>query len=141
MIVSLEPLLCQRASPSWSIAQSRKSGPRHFAQLDQGGFQGRIVPVNPAIDELLGLKCFPSLRSCGCKIDLSLINVPAAVAASAVKDSIAAGAKAIVVVSAGFKETGPEGEERGAGVARICSEHGVRLLGPKSLGVINTATR
>jgi acetate---CoA ligase (ADP-forming) len=123
------------------LGASRHPGKVGHAILDnlvRGGFNGKIIPVNPQADNLFGLPCFKNLADYGGEVDLSLVTVPAQSVEMAVKDSIKAGAKAIVVVSAGFKEIGPEGAEREERIKKLCADSKVRLLGPKSLGVINT---
>jgi len=102
------------------------------------GFEGNIIAVNPNCDSVLGLKCYPDLKTYAKEIDYAVIVVPAPLVKDAVNDSIQAGAKTICVISAGFKEIGGEGIERENEIAEICSRAGVRLLGPNSLGLINT---
>ena len=118
-----------------------KVGHDILANLVAGGFAGRIVPVNPAAATVLDLPCFPSLEAAGGTIDLGVIAVPAAAVLHAVQDCIQAGAKAIVVITAGFRETGREGAELEAQIARLCAAQRVRLLGPNCLGLINTGHR
>ncbi len=115
-----------------------KVGHDILANLVGGGFKGRVVPVNPSAEQVLGLPCYPNLKAYGNAIDLSVIAVPAPAVRATVESSIAAGAKAIAVISAGFKETSPEGAKLEEEIARLCSERRVRLLGPNSPGLINT---
>jgi acetyl coenzyme A synthetase (ADP forming)-like protein len=109
--------------------------------LIDGGFQGAIVPVNPSSDEILGLPCMKDLASYGDGIDLSVIAVPVRAVRSAIEGSIQAGAKAVAVITAGFKEVGHEGAELEREITRICRSSNVRLLGPNCLGLINTHHR
>jgi len=118
-----------------------KVGHDILANLVAGGFAGRIVPVNPAAGSLLGLPCFPTLEAAGGTVDLVVIAVPVAAVLRAVQESLQAGAKAIVVITAGFRETGPEGAELEAQIAHLCAAQRVRLLGPNCLGLINTGHR
>jgi acetyltransferase len=118
-----------------------KVGHEILVNLVDGGFQGRIIPVNPSADEILGLKCVPDLTAHSGPVDLSIIAVPAPAVKDAVDRSIKAGAKAIAVVTAGFGETGPDGAKMQAEIKRLCSTAGVRLLGPNCLGLINTHHR
>jgi acetyltransferase len=99
------------------------------------------VPVNPTADHILGLDCFPSLAKFDGPIELSLIAVPAPAVLDAALDSIKAGARAIVVISAGFKESGGQGIEAELKLADLCKAHNVRLLGPNCLGLINTGNQ
>ena len=118
-----------------------KVGHDILANLVQDGYTGVIVPVNPAVDTLLGLPCYPSLTAWGKKIDLAVIVVPRAMAYAAVEESIQAGARAIIVITAGFRESGPEGLVLEKKMVELCRRHAVRLLGPNCLGVINTESR
>lgn len=117
---------------------SGKVGHDILANLINGGFQGTIIPVNPSAGEILGLSCLENLKSFKEKIDLSIIAVPKPHVKDAVKDSIQAGAGAIILITAGFKETGSEGAELEKEIAATCKAHNVRLLGPNCLGLINT---
>ena len=115
-----------------------KVGHEILANLIKGGFAGTIVPVNPRASEVLGRPCFPDLASYDGAVDLSIIVIPTPLVKQAVKDSISAGAKAICIITAGFKEVGEEGAELEKELAQMCSERGVRLLGPNCLGLLNT---
>lgn len=135
----LEPLLRPQAIAV--VGASRKPGKvghEIVANLLNSGFEGIVVPVNPAADEILGQKCASSLVSYGENVDLSMISVPAALVKAAVNDSLDAGAKAICIVTAGFREVGADGAELENEIASLCSSRRVRLLGPNCLGLINT---
>ncbi len=118
-----------------------KVGHEVVANLIAGGFRGVIVPVNPSAGEVLGLKCYPGLESCGSRIDLSVIAVPTALVRQAVVSSIDAGAKAVVVITAGFKEVGAEGAALEKEIADSARRGACAMLGPNCLGLINTHHR
>jgi acetyltransferase len=118
-----------------------KVGHEIVANLVQGGFAGTILPVNPSAREVLGLSCYPDLKTAGETVDLSVIAVPVKLVQGAIEDSIQAGAGAVMVISAGFKEVGSEGAEIEKKIADRCSAGGVRLLGPNCLGLINAHHR
>jgi acetyltransferase len=115
-----------------------KVGYEITANLVEGGFKGELVPVNPNAKEVLGRTCYPDLQTYGKKIDLSIIVLPAKVVKAAVESSIKAGAQAIVIISAGFKEVGHEGAALEKEITEYCTSRGVRLMGPNCLGHINT---
>lgn len=115
-----------------------KVGHEVVANLKKGGFPGRIIPVNLVADEILGLPCCRDLGASHDAVDLSVISVPAQAVRGAVDSSIKAGARAVVVISSGFKETGPVGAALELEIANVCKASGVRLLGPNCLGLINT---
>jgi len=109
--------------------------------LVEAGFQGPIYPVNPQADEILGLKCFPDLPSvaeaAGAPVDLVVIVVPARVVLEVVEQCAEVRSGAVIVISAGFKESGPAGAELEKGLAERCREAGIRCVGPNCLGVIS----
>lgn len=134
----LEPLLTPKTIAVIGASRSPgKVGHELVANLIKGGFEGRVIPVNPSADEILGLRCYPDLAECGEQIDLSLIAVPAKYVKAAVEASIDAGARAVTVITAGFRETGAEGAAMENEVAAICKARNVHLLGPNCLGLIN----
>ncbi|UCD59302.1 MAG: acetate--CoA ligase family protein [Candidatus Hydrogenedentota bacterium] len=115
-----------------------KVGHDILANLLECGFKGQIVPVNPFADRVLGLTCYENLVAYKGAVDLAVVAVPVSVVRAAVESSIQANAKAVAVITAGFKEASPEGAELEREIVRICSPHRVRLLGPNCPGLINT---
>ena len=106
----LESLLYPKAVAVFGASRTPgKVGHEVVANMQKAGFEGPIIPINPSADEVLGLKCYPDLQAYGQEIELSVIAVPKKFVTSAIESSVAAGAKAIVVITAGFKEVGPEG--------------------------------
>jgi len=114
-----------------------KVGYEVVANLKKGNFRGKIIPINPQAEEILSLKCYASLKDYHEKIDLSVLSVPTGMVLQATQDSIAAGAKAIVVITAGFKEVSADGAALEKELVSLCRSHNVRLLGPNCLGLIN----
>lgn len=115
-----------------------KVGHEVLANLIRCGFAGAIIPVNPSTESVLGRKCYPDLRTYGGPVDLTVIAVPTPAVKATVVDAIEAGTKAIVIITAGFKEVGPSGAALEDEIAALCRSRGVRLLGPNCLGLINT---
>lgn len=103
------------------------------------GYKGELFPVNPAHREVQGLRAWPSLRAIGRPVDLAIFAVPAAQAQEALEDAIGAGVGNIVMFSAGFAETGAEGERLQRRFADRAREAGIRVLGPNCLGFMNAA--
>lgn len=118
-----------------------KVGHEILANLVKGGFEGPIVPVNPSAGEILGLPCCADLKEYGKKIDLSVIAVPLKIVPGAVEMSLNAGAGAVCVITAGFKEVGEEGAGMEEKILELCRSRGARLLGPNCLGLINAHHR
>ncbi len=124
------------------VGASRKEGKLGrtiLSNIVEGGFEGRIVPVNPGTDELLGLPCYPSLSECGQDIDLVVSAVPSSGLKKLVDECPKVKAKAIIVIAAGFRESGPEGALLEQELLELCHRRDLRLLGPNCLGFINTA--
>ena len=118
-----------------------KVGHEIVGNMLNAGFEGKILPVNPYADEILGLKCYKDVRKCPGKIDLSIIAVQAPLVVEATISSIKAGVKAIAVTSSGFAECGAEGAEIQREIAKLCGDAKIPLLGPNCFGVINTSIR
>lgn len=140
--VMLESLLYpQTVAVIGASRNPEKVGYAFMHNLTRGGFPGTLVPINPEADEILGVKCYKSLEEYGRPIDLSLIVVGHKYVKPAVQDSIKAGAKTVVVITAGFKEVGAKGAEAEKELVELCRAAGVRLMGPNCLGVLNTHHR
>ena len=115
-----------------------KVGYEITANLIKGGFEGDIVPVNPSGGDILGQKVYTSLEEYGKPIEMSVISVPVAAVKDAVISSLRAGAKALTIITAGFKETGKEGAALEREITDLARSHGARVIGPNCLGLINT---
>lgn len=102
-------------------------------------FSGRICPVNPSASDILGLKTYRSVSDIDGGIDCAVIVIPARHVPAALSASADAGAKAAVIISAGFKEAGKEGVLLEEELKRISKEKGISIVGPNCLGIINTA--
>lgn len=101
-------------------------------------FRGQTFPINRHATAIGGLPCYPSIAATPAPVDLAVIAVPAAAVEAAVDDCIAAGVRAVVVISAGFAETGAEGRRREAALLATVRRAGLRMIGPNCLGIINT---
>lgn len=114
-----------------------KVGHDIFENILKGGFQGTLYPVNPAAKSILSVRAYPSVKDIPDDIDLAIVILPPKRAVSAVEESIEKGVKGIVIVSAGFREVGPEGRAIEDRIVGMCREAGIRMVGPNCLGVIN----
>jgi len=114
-----------------------KVGHDIFVNILKGGYQGVLYPVNPSANAISSVKAYPTISDIPDSLDLAMIIVPPKASIQAVKDAIAKGVKGLVIVSAGFKEVGPEGAAIEKQIVALCRESGVRLVGPNCLGVIN----
>ncbi|MEN9774648.1 MAG: hypothetical protein RL322_1718 [Pseudomonadota bacterium] len=117
-----------------------KIGGRPVHLLIKHGFKGRIIPVNPRGGTIQGLAAYPSLAESALRPDLSVIAVPAHSALEALKDCLAAGTRAVIVLSSGFAEAGEAGARLQAEMVTLASLSGVRMLGPNCLGAVSPAS-
>jgi acetyl coenzyme A synthetase (ADP forming)-like protein len=116
--------------------QKGKVGYEILANLVAGGYPGKIFPVNPKADEIEGLKCYPDLASIGETPDLAIVIVPAQFVPSVMEECAKVRVKSAIIITAGFKEVGPEGRKLEEAVVRIAQRAGIRFIGPNCLGVI-----
>jgi acetyl coenzyme A synthetase (ADP forming)-like protein len=107
--------------------------------LIAGDFRGAVYPVNPAATEVQSLPAYASVGDLPGPVDLAVIAVPAASVVDVARACGMAGTRSLVVISAGFAETGKEGVARQRDLLAVCRAHGMRLVGPNCLGVLNTA--
>jgi len=112
-----------------------------FANLTQGGFKGRVHLVNPKGAIVHGRQAARSCVEVGDTIDIGLVMAPASAVVDVITDLADAGAKAAVVLTAGFAETGAAGKALQERLRQVCAERRVSLLGPNCLGFINFANR
>jgi acetyl-CoA synthetase (ADP-forming) len=103
------------------------------------GYRGAIYPVNPNEKVVCGLPAYANVRDIPYDIDMAVIVIPAASVPQAMKDCIAKGIKGVVMITAGFAETGSEGKAIQDEVVRIAQEGGVRFIGPNGMGIYSSA--
>lgn len=135
--VTLDALLSPRSIAV--IGAGRQAGGVGRSVLDSlivSGFPGPVWPVNPRTDEVAGLKSYPDVTSLPSCPDLVVIAVPAAFVPAVVEECGKAGVGAAIVLSAGFKEAGPEGVALERTVVDSARAYGMRLLGPNCLGLL-----
>jgi acyl-CoA synthetase (NDP forming)/RimJ/RimL family protein N-acetyltransferase len=101
-------------------------------------FNGPVYPVNPSADHVGGVRAVAAIADIDGPVDLAVVVVPAAEVPQVIEDCGRKGVKAVIVISAGFAESGPEGAALSAAALRAARRFGIRLLGPNCLGVINT---
>jgi acetyl coenzyme A synthetase (ADP forming)-like protein len=116
--------------------QKGKVGYEILTNLVAGGYPGKIFPVNPKAEEIEGLKCYPDLASIGETPELVIIIVPAPFVAGVLEECAKIRVKSAIIITAGFKEVGPEGKKLEEEIVRIARRAGIRFIGPNCLGVI-----
>jgi acetate---CoA ligase (ADP-forming) len=123
------------------IGASRRRGTiggELFHNLLDYGFTGPVYPVNPNAPVVQSVTAYPTIEAAPGPVDLAIIAVDAADVARAAEECARKGVRSLVVISAGFGETGDEGRARQAALLRICRESGMRLIGPNCMGILNT---
>jgi acetyl coenzyme A synthetase (ADP forming)-like protein len=102
------------------------------------GYQGKIFPVNPKADFVHSIKSYKSLTEIKDPVDLAIIMIPRDLVLPSVDECIKKKVKAVVVITAGFKEVGGEGAELEKQLIEKIKKHKIRLVGPNCMGLINT---
>jgi len=123
------------------IGASRQPGTVGYAVLSNllmGQYTGIVYPVNPKAKAICGVRTYPSVLEIPDPVDLAVIIVRAPLVPQVLEECGQKGVKGAIVISAGFKETGPEGAKLEAQVKEIAHHYGIALVGPNCLGVINT---
>ncbi|MFH2020805.1 MAG: CoA-binding protein [archaeon] len=130
--------------------ESKSAGQGVLKSLLKGGvfdsktnipYNGKIYPVNPNADEILGLKCYHSIKDIKGSIDLAVIVVPAKIVPIVMKECAEKKVKGTIIISAGFSEIGKEGKMLEESVVKIAKNAGIRIIGPNCLGIINPSNK
>ncbi len=122
------------------IGASRQPGSigyRVLHNLISSGFQGPVFPINPKATVVGSIMAYPSVKDVPHDVDLAVIAVPQPAVLSVVDDCAAKGVRALVILTAGFAETGPEGKELQDRLVRKVRGYGMRMVGPNCLGLLN----
>jgi len=101
-------------------------------------FQGVVYPVNPNAPAIRGVRSYPSVLEIPDPLDLAIIIVPAASVRAVLDECGRKGVRGVVIISAGFRESGPAGRRREEEVVAAVQQYGFALVGPNCLGVLNT---
>lgn len=101
-------------------------------------FQGAVLPVNPNAPVVQSVVAYADVGAIPGPVELAVIAVPAAQVVEVAETCGRKGVRALVVISAGFAETGAEGRTRQEALLRVCRETGMRLVGPNCMGIVNT---
>ncbi len=103
------------------------------------GYRGEVYPVNPNHNEIDGVRCYASVKDISAPIDLALVAVKRERAIGVVRDCGEAGIENIVLITAGFKESGSEGARLEAELRATVARYGINLVGPNCMGIINSS--
>lgn len=134
----LDPVLCPRSvAVIGASTDPKKRGFQVLRALQESGFQGPVYPVNPKGGEILGRTVVPSIDALPEAPDLALICTPAASVPDTVAECGRKGIRGAVVLAVGFRESGEEGAELERRLHEAAVEHGVRIVGPNTSGILN----
>jgi acetate---CoA ligase (ADP-forming) len=125
------------------IGASRSPGTIGWQIIDnllRHGFQGTLYPVNPAARAIHSVPAYPSVSAIPGEVDLAVVVVPKQHVEAVVEECGQKGVRAVVVISAGFREVGGSGIERERRLVELVRSHGMRLVGPNCMGVLNAAS-
>ncbi|MGI0010584.1 MAG: acetate--CoA ligase family protein, partial [Nitrosopumilaceae archaeon] len=118
-----------------------KIGNSVLDSLAKHDYKGKVYPINPKADEILGLKCYPSLEAIQDPVDLVVVCVDLSVTAPVLEACARTGMHNVVIVSGGGKELGGERAAMEAEVKRLSETHKIRIIGPNCIGMFNAANR
>ncbi|MBI5569864.1 MAG: CoA-binding protein [Desulfomonile tiedjei] len=116
-------------------------GTVQLTQLLAMGFPGQVYPMHPRETEILGLKAYAHPADLPGPVDLAIFVLPTKVVPEVMEECGKAGIKRIIIVSAGFGEVGPDGQEMQNRLVEIARQYGITFLGPNCIGVVNTYSR
>jgi acetate---CoA ligase (ADP-forming) len=137
--MSLEPLFRPRSVAVVGASRRPKSiGYEVVANLLRSGFSGPVYPVNPNADAVHSVPAWPSLDAIPGPVDLVVLTVPRDLVLPSVEAAARVGVKAIVTITAGFKEVDAEGAALEARIKDVLRESGIRMVGPNCMGLIHT---
>ncbi|MDL2270876.1 acetate--CoA ligase family protein [Methanobrevibacter sp. OttesenSCG-928-I08] len=125
------------------IGASNQEGKIGYIVMDNlisDGYKGKIFPINPKSDEILGIKAYKSVLDIPEKVDLAVVSIPSVFVNQAVKECGEKGIENMVIITAGFKEIGGKGIELEDELKSLVKEYGIRLIGPNSLGTTDSHT-
>jgi acetyl coenzyme A synthetase (ADP forming)-like protein len=125
------------------IGAARKPGKLGYGVLSnilQYGYSGKVYPINPKAEEILGLKSYPSVLEVPDPVELAIIVIPNKFVPQVMEECGKKGVKGTIIISAGFREAGMEGIKLERQVLDIAKQYGIRIVGPNCLGIISTHT-
>ncbi len=102
------------------------------------GYTGKLFLVNPKTEEILGTKCHPAVPDIKEDIDLAIVMVPKQVVEETIQQLLDKKVTSIILITAGFKETGLAGADKEVQLAELVKRNGARMVGPNCMGIINT---
>ncbi|MBK9693512.1 MAG: CoA-binding protein, partial [Gemmatimonadetes bacterium] len=135
---SLDPILAPRTIAVIGASRAPNTiGHQILANLVTYGYTGTVYPVNPTAPAVHAMKAWPSVTALPEVVDMAVVCVPKGAVPGVAEECGRQGVRGLVVISAGFREVGGAGVEREQALVEICQRHGMRLVGPNCMGVLN----
>ena len=139
MSSSLDAILKPRSLAVIGVSSRAESlSGRLLGNLRAAGYTGAVYPINPKVSEAGSLRCYASLRALPLVPDLAVVMVPRDAVGATVEECLDVGVGGLVVITAGFRESGEEGAALERALLERVRGAGVRMVGPNCMGVINT---
>ncbi|HVV59219.1 MAG TPA: GNAT family N-acetyltransferase [Gaiellaceae bacterium] len=136
VVASLEPFFRPRSVAVVGASRRRGSiGGELFRNILDADFAGAAYPVNRGGEPVAGVRAYTSITAVPERVDLAVLCVPGEHVLDAAREALAAGVRALCVISSGFAETGPEGHARQEALLAAARAHGARIVGPNCLGI------
>ncbi|MES9992957.1 MAG: bifunctional acetate--CoA ligase family protein/GNAT family N-acetyltransferase [Candidatus Thiodiazotropha sp.] len=133
----LTPLFSPKSIAMFGASDRKNSvGEVVFRNLKSAGFKGDIYPINLKHDKVQGVKAYNSIQAVGKPVDLAVVATPAKTIPAIVQACGEHGVKAMIVLSAGFRETGAAGRRLEDKIVELAKDYGIRFIGPNCLGLI-----
>ncbi|HEX2051673.1 MAG TPA: GNAT family N-acetyltransferase [Actinomycetota bacterium] len=139
-VAAMRTFLAPRSVAVVGASRTRGTiGGEVFHNLVATGFEGPVYPVNPKAEVVQSVVAYPSVRDCPGPVDVAVVVVPAPAVVDVARDCAAKGVRGLVVISAGFAETGDAGRARQRELMSVCRAAGMRVIGPNCMGIVNTS--
>lgn len=122
-------------------SENQRTGGFHILRNVLGGYTGKVYPINPKYQELLGIKCYPDIPSIPESFECLIYFIPARFILDTIKEAAKKGVRAIIIESAGFAEVGSQGQALQKEAVELAKHHGIRLWGPNCMGYLDGHTR
>ncbi len=136
---SIERVLSPRSVAVIGCGRHGGIGHRILRNILSCGYEGPVYPVNPSARYVASVPAYPDITAVPDEVDLAVVAVPRDLVARVVEQCALKGVKGLVVVSAGYAETGPDGAAAQQELVALARGSGMRLVGPNCMGVVNTA--
>ena len=116
-----------------------KAAERRTRSLLQGGFAGKVYPINPKRDTIFGVKAYRDIRDVDGPVDLAMVVIPPRFIPAAVAGAIEKGARGVVIITAGLGESGTQGKAIESEILQMARENGTCIIGPNCSGMFSGA--